>query len=121
MTDYERGFVKKASDLGYDGLALLKFAGDLLVSRKLDRDERKSLLSSLPESRKGQILKFLLDESSGNSGKRYVVTARDHDKSRGEYTYLPEEDRLFETETQKERNARKRKMRGWSRLFWLGF
>lgn len=124
---YARGFVKAAQAHGVDPQALAKFAAEddldeMLPTRSLDRSERKSLLADLPDSRKKQIVKFLLEELAGEgSDKRYIVTAKDHDKSRGEYTYIPSKDKLYESALQKIRNERKRNFRARTRLAWLGF
>ena len=129
---FAMGFVKTAAKHGLDPMTLAGYAAsiekiayfeeNIVPTRKLDRSERKELLSHLPENRKKQIIKFLLEELRDDKKKSYVVKAKDNDKSKGEYTYIPEDDALFESDAQKERNSRARYNRAaWGRAFMLGF
>ena len=123
---YALGFCAALRDSGVSANNLVKMAKDesdleLNPTRTLDKAERKSLLAALPPERRKQIVEFLLEDLYGGDDKHYIVTAKDHDKSRGEYTYVPSEDRLFESAIQAARNERKRNFRARSRLMWLGF
>ena len=120
---FVEGFSRTAIAHGYDPQSLMKFAQEIEVAptRDLPRSERKALLAALPENRKKQILKFLLEELSDGGDKKYIVKARDNDKSKGEYTYIPAKDSLFETPRQVERNERAKYNRSaWGRAWLLG-
>lgn len=126
---YALGFCSSLKEHGIDPFSMVKAAKDdgleMNPTRDIPKDERKSLLASLPPARRKQIVKFLLEELTAEGepekDRKYIVTAKDHDKSRGEYTYIPSKDRLYESALQQARNERKRNFRARTRLMWLGF
>lgn len=112
MTSYENGFLRKCAEYEVDPMTVID------SSRKLSKAERKALLAALPETRRKYIRKFLY-EVDGHDPKRYIVRGKDANRNVGEYTYIPDEDKLLESRRQRQINDTNRMFRRLALLHWL--
>ena len=118
---FARGFCSVA-DQNERRDAFLKLAQEqFFPTRELDKDERNELFNRLPEARKEQIKKFILEIINKEKAKSYIVKAKAKGIPKGEYTYVPETDSLTESESQRLQNLQDRNHAKWTRKMWLGF